>query len=82
MPPPAAARHTTTERERRWGTARRPRAVLGFGLSAIQLHLVRRQHRFNSFVATPSVFFPLAQVHGAASGCARPHANERAIWRP
>ena len=24
----------------RWGTARRPRAVLGVGLSAIQLHLV------------------------------------------
>ena len=81
MPPPAAARHTTTERERR-GTARRPRAVLGFGQSAIQLHLVRRQHRFNSF-AIPVRVSPQRKFTAPPAGVRVPrHANERAIWRP
>ena len=80
MPPPAAARHTTTERdggEQRAG----PERCLVSGCRPFSCTWFGDSHRFNS-LETPSVFPPLAQVHGAASGCARPHANERAIWRP
>ena len=70
----------------RWGTARRPRAVLGVGLSAIQLHLLR-----DSIDLIPSSLRSLVHISPppsassrapARSGCVRRHANERAVWRP